>query len=74
MKLPQQHYPIIDAHGFLERAFLWLDSEIDVGIFYAALDLRFTFEKILINMVLRLQIIRSSSKRIIGNLENFSSR
>ena len=38
----------LDAHGFLGRAFFWLDSEIDVGIFYAALELRFTFEKILI--------------------------
>ena len=27
---------------------MWLDSGIDIGIFYAALDLRFTFEKILI--------------------------
>ncbi len=44
----QQQYPKLDPHGFLERAFLWLDSEIDVGIFYAALDLRFSFEKILI--------------------------
>ncbi len=44
----QQQYPIVDSHGFLERAFLWLDSEIDVSIFYAALDLRFTFEKVLI--------------------------
>ncbi len=47
MKIPQQ-YPIADAHGFLESAFFWLDSEIEAGIFYAALDLRFTFEKILI--------------------------
>ncbi|HAE58553.1 MAG TPA: hypothetical protein DCG54_03340 [Anaerolineae bacterium] len=38
----------LDARGFLGRAFFWLDSEIDVGIFYAALELRFTFEKILI--------------------------
>ncbi|MBI3158171.1 MAG: hypothetical protein HYZ26_01055 [Chloroflexi bacterium] len=43
-----QHYPIVDAHGFLERAFLWLDSEDAVGIFYAALDLRFAFERTLI--------------------------
>ena len=47
MKINQK-YPKIDAHGFLERAFFWLDSGIDIGIFYAALDLRFTFEKILI--------------------------
>jgi hypothetical protein len=47
MEIPKQ-YPVVDAHGFLERAFFWLDSEIDVGIFYTALDLRFTFEKILI--------------------------
>jgi len=44
----QQQYPKLDAHGFLERALLWLDSEIDIGIFYAALDLRFAFEKTLI--------------------------
>lgn len=47
MKIKQQ-YPTVDAHGFLERAFLWLDSETEAGIFYAALDLRFTFEKTLI--------------------------
>lgn len=47
MKIKQQ-YPKLDAHGFLERAFFWLDSGIDIGIFYAALELRFTFEKILI--------------------------
>ena len=41
-------YPRLDVHGFLERAFLWLDSGIDIGIFYAALDLRFAFEKTLI--------------------------
>ena len=44
----EQNYPIVDAHGFLERAFLWLDSDIDAGVLYAALDLRFTFERILI--------------------------
>lgn len=44
----KQRFPKIDAHGFLERAFVWLDSGIDIGIFYAALELRFTFEKILI--------------------------
>lgn len=43
-----QQYPKLDPHGFLERAFLWLDSDNDIGVFYAALDLRFTFEKILI--------------------------
>jgi hypothetical protein len=43
-----QKYPKLDAHGFLERAFSWLNSGIDIGIFYAALELRFTFEKVLI--------------------------
>jgi hypothetical protein len=43
-----QKFPEIDAHGFLERAFFWLNSEFDFGVFYAALELRFTFEKILI--------------------------
>ena len=46
-QLPEK-YPIVDAHGFLERAFFWLDTETEVSVFYAALDLRFTFEKILI--------------------------
>jgi hypothetical protein len=44
----KQKYPKLDAHGFLERAFSWINSGIDVGVFYAALELRFTFEKILI--------------------------
>ena len=43
-----QRFPKLDPHGFLERAFFWLDSDLDVGVFYAALELRFTFEKILI--------------------------
>jgi len=47
-KLRKPRYPQLDPHGFLERAFVWLESDIDIGIFYAALDLRFTFEKILI--------------------------
>lgn len=47
MKFLQQQIKL-DAHGFLGRAFFWLDSEIDIGIFYAALELRFAFEKILI--------------------------
>jgi hypothetical protein len=32
----------------LERAFAWLNSGVEIGLFYAALELRFTFEKILI--------------------------
>jgi hypothetical protein len=43
-----QRFPKLDAHGFLERVFFWLDSGVDIGIFYAALELRFAFEKILI--------------------------
>jgi hypothetical protein len=41
-------YPILAPHGFLERAFLWLETGMETGIFYASLDLRFTFERILI--------------------------
>jgi hypothetical protein len=44
----KQRFPIIDAHGYLERAYYWLESESDIAVFYAALELRFTFEKILI--------------------------
>ena len=47
MKIDQR-FPKLDPPGFLERAFFWLDSGIDIGIFYAALELRFAFEKILI--------------------------
>ena len=35
-------------YGFLQRAVSWLESELDVGIFYTALELRFAFESILI--------------------------
>jgi hypothetical protein len=43
-----QHYPRLESHGFLERAFLWLQSGNDVDLFYATLELRFTFEKLLL--------------------------
>jgi hypothetical protein len=43
-----QNYPRLDCYGCLERAFTWLKSEFDIGLFYAALELRFTFEKVLI--------------------------
>ncbi len=43
-----QNYPKLDCHGFLERVFVWLKLGKDIEMFYAALDLRFTFEKLLI--------------------------
>ena len=43
-----QRFPKLAPHGFLERAFFWLDSDLDISIFYAALELRFTFENIFI--------------------------
>ena len=43
-----QRFPKLDPHGFLKRAFYWLDSGVDISTFYAALELRFTFEKMLI--------------------------
>src|SRR4051812_34743855 len=43
-----QKYPKLDCHGFLERAFVWLKSGVEIELFYAALELRFTFEKVLI--------------------------
>jgi hypothetical protein len=45
---PNQKYPKLDCHGFLERAFQWLKSGVEIELFYAALELRFTFEKLLI--------------------------
>jgi hypothetical protein len=44
----RQKYPKLDCHGFLERAFKWLKSGVEIELFYAALELRFTFEKVLI--------------------------
>jgi hypothetical protein len=43
-----QKYPKLACHGFLERAFDWLKSGVEIELFYAALELRFTFEKVLI--------------------------
>jgi hypothetical protein len=43
---PKQKYAELCAQGFLERAFMWLNSDIDVGLFYAGLELRGCFEKI----------------------------
>jgi len=43
-----QKYPRLECHGFLERAFAWLKSGQDIELFYAALELRFTFEKLLV--------------------------
>jgi hypothetical protein len=44
----RQKYPKLDCSGFLERAFKLLNSGVDIELFYAALELRFTFEKVLI--------------------------
>ncbi len=46
--LHNQKYPRLDCHGFLERAFIWLKLGQDNELFYAALELRFTFEKLMI--------------------------
>lgn len=43
---PNQKYAKLSAEGFLERAFMWLNSGIDLGLFYAGLELRGCFEKI----------------------------
>src|SRR5919205_304917 len=43
-----QKYPKLDSHGYLERAFKWLKSGVEIDLFYAALELRFTFEQVLI--------------------------
>jgi hypothetical protein len=43
---PKQKYPELSAQGFLERAFMWLNSDVDIGLFYAGLELRGCFEKI----------------------------
>lgn len=38
----------IDIPGYLERAFYWLQSPAPTGVLYAALDLRLSFEKIIL--------------------------
>src|SRR3954452_8178211 len=45
---PKQKFPKLDCQGFLERAFAWLKVDGDVEYFYAALELRFTFEQLLL--------------------------
>lgn len=47
-----RRFPKLEPSGFLERAFFWLDSESDLRIFYAALELRFVYEKIFLNHAL----------------------
>jgi hypothetical protein len=44
--ISKQQYPRQSPEGFLERAFMWLNSGIDMGLFYAGLELRCCFEKI----------------------------
>jgi len=39
----------------LERTFVWLESGIDIGVFYAALDLRFVLEKTVLKHALASQ-------------------
>jgi hypothetical protein len=44
----KQKFPKLDCQGFLERAFVWLKVDGDVEFFYAALELRFTVERLLL--------------------------
>lgn len=46
--LPQQKYALFSPQGYLERARWWLNSEEDVSILYASLELRYAFETIVV--------------------------
>lgn len=46
VQLPDQNYPRLSSDGFLERAYMWLRSGEDIGLFYSALELRLCFESI----------------------------